>query len=68
MFEGDDGRYYSSEAEWEYEYNEGCKAEMRAILEQEARDWGDDGYEEDDFIGPIQPRSAYAYPDDEIPW
>lgn len=65
MFLGDDGRYYSSEAEWEYEYNEGCKAEMRAIWGQEM---ADEGYGENEFIGPLQPPSAYAYPADEIPF
>lgn len=51
MFEGDDGRFYSCEAEWEFAYNEGCKLEMRAILAAEAADFGDD----DDFIGPVRP-------------
>ena len=65
MFEGDDGRLYSSEAEWEWAYNEGCKEELRRIMEAEARDCGDE--DDADFIGPIQPRVS-SYPDDEIPY
>lgn len=64
MFEGDDGRLYSSEAEWEYAYDEGCRMEMWAIMEREARDCGD---EEDDFIGPVRPYTS-TFPDDEIPF
>lgn len=52
MFEGDDGRMYSSEAEWEWAYNEGCKEEMRRIYEAEAYDPCDD---DNDFIGPVRP-------------
>lgn len=65
MFMGDDGRFYSSEAEWEWAYNEGCKEEMRRILEAEAADEfaGDD--EEDDFIGPRRP---YLPERDDIPF
>lgn len=62
MFEGDDGRFYSSEAEWEYAYDEGAKAEMRAILLAEMDDPSLDEY--DDFIGPMQPYNG----SDEIPY
>jgi len=58
--EGDDGRWYESEAAWEAAYDEGCKAEMRRILEAEA----DPGDDYDDFIGPVRP---YAGPE-EIPF
>ncbi|MFM7008682.1 MAG: hypothetical protein ACKO0Z_05030 [Betaproteobacteria bacterium] len=56
--EGDDGRWYESEAAWEYAYNEGCKAELRAIYAAEMADEGDD------FIGPVQPYKG----SDEIPF
>lgn len=62
---GDDGRWYESEAAWEYAYNEGCKEELRAIYAAEMadEDWaGDEG--EDDFIGPRQPYT----PLDDIPF
>ena len=62
MFLGDDGRYYSSEAEWEYAYDEGCREELRALMAAEADCGDDEGY--DDFIGPVQPRPI----DDEIPF
>ncbi len=63
MFEGDDGRLYSSEAEWEWAYNEGAKEELRRIMEAEAADCGDDYEEEDEFIGPRLP-----YANEEIPF
>jgi len=59
--EGDDGRWYESEAAWEFAYNEGCKEEMRRIMAAEADDCADDS---DDFIGPVQPYQ----PLDEIPF
>lgn len=56
MFEGDDGRLYSSEAEWEFAYNEGCKAELLAIHAAEAFDpYCDDDAEDSAFIGPYKP-------------
>lgn len=58
---GDDGRFYSSEAEWEWAYNEGAKEEMRRIMEAEVDDGRDNG---DDFIGPVLP---YRGPE-EIPY
>lgn len=65
MFEGDDGRLYSSEAEWDWAYNEGCKEELRRIMEAEMADEGGDY--EDDFIGPRQPYVS-KFQDDEIPF
>lgn len=56
MFEGDDGRLYSSEAEWEFAYNEGCKAELQAIYAAEHYDpFAGDDAEDSDFIGPYKP-------------
>jgi len=62
MFEGDDGRFYESEAAWEYAYNEGAKEEMRRILMAEMDDECDDS--EDEFIGPVRPYTR----SDEIPF
>ena len=64
MFEGDDGRFYSSEAEWEWAYDEGCRAEMRAIMEREMADEGDHG-DCGEFIGPVRPYTP-TFRDDEI--
>lgn len=61
---GDDGRYYESEAAWEFAYNEGCRAEMQRIWAAEAEDGdGDDGDDGDDIIGPL----AFTE-DEEIPF
>jgi hypothetical protein len=39
---GDDGRYYESEAAWEYAYDEGCRAEeMYRIYQMENEDFAD---------------------------
>jgi len=62
MFEGDDGRMYESEAAWEYAYNEGAMAEIRACMAAEMDHEGDDY--ESNFIGPVQPYDKL----DEIPF
>lgn len=62
MFEGDDGRLYSSEAEWEHAYDEGCKAELRAALMAEMADEGDGYEDEDEFIGPVRPYTSEDIP------
>ncbi|MFM7010008.1 MAG: hypothetical protein ACKO0Z_11875 [Betaproteobacteria bacterium] len=59
--EGDDGYFYETEAAWEAAYNEGCKAELLAILKAENEDFQEDY--EDDFIGPCRP-----YANEEIPF
>jgi hypothetical protein len=62
--EGDDGRFYASEAEWEWAYNEGCKAELRAILTAEMADPYDEEYE--DQVHSVEYSSKHS--DEEIPF
>lgn len=59
--EGDDGRFYATESEWESAYDEGCKAELYAVLAAELGDPEQEDY--DDFIGPRLP-----YANEEIPF